>query len=124
MPYVNQSIRRWIRFFWAAAIFNFVVGAIGMFTSVSSIDTHLVGILVFAFGILYAVLATDPNRYARSLWAGLFGKVGVVALLGSVGLQIDNGGVLASILAVDIFFALGFLLFLLTRDHDDLTSRP
>ena len=25
MPYVNQSIRRWIRFFWAAAIFNFVV---------------------------------------------------------------------------------------------------
>jgi hypothetical protein len=65
MPYVNQSIRRWIRFFWAAAIFNFVVGAIGMFTSVSSIDTRLVGILVFAFGILYAVLATDPNRYAR-----------------------------------------------------------
>ena len=78
---------------------------------------------MFAFGILYAVLATDPNRYARSLgWS--FGKVGVVALLGSVGLQIDNGGVLASILAVDIFFALGFLLFLLTRDHDDLTSDP
>ena len=106
--------RGWKVFFWAAAIFNFLIGTAGMFAQGPNIDTRLVGILVFGFGIVYAITARDPERYAAVLWSGVFGKAGVVALLVVSGTGRD-GGLMSAILAIDLLFAFGFLLFLLTR---------
>ncbi len=107
--------RGWVLFFWTAAIFNFLVGAAGMFAPAPTIDARLLGLLVFAFGIVYAVVARDPNRFATVLWAGVFGKVGVVSLFATTDLAQTGSGLTSVILALDVLFAFGFLVFLFTR---------
>ena len=114
MPDKQTALRGWIWFFWIAAVFNFVIGAAGMFAPDQNIDTRTIGLLVFAFGIVYAFVARNPDRYANVLWAGVFGKVGVVALLIASGVG-REGGPMSAVLAVDLLFAFGFLLHLLTR---------
>ncbi|RGP42244.1 hypothetical protein BPTFM16_02556 [Altererythrobacter insulae] len=109
-----RASRGWIFFFWAAAIFNFAVGAAGMFAPTPDVDARLVGVLVFGFGIVYAMTARDPERYAGVLWAGVFSKIGIVALLIASG-DGSDGGLMSAILALDLLFAFGFLLYLLTR---------
>ena len=107
--------RGWTWFFWIAAIFNFLVGVAVILGPSAPIDTRLVGILVFAFGLVYAVTARDPDRYADVIWAGVFGKVAVVALLVTAEMSQSGGNAPTSVLAIDVLFATGFLTFLLTR---------
>lgn len=109
--------RGWTLFFWAAAIFNFLIGAAAMLGPTPNVDTRVTAILVFAFGIVYAVTARDPDRYANVLWAGIFGKVAVVALMVTAGLDQENRSLMAGVLALDILFAFGFMVFLLTRSE-------
>ena len=110
----SRPSRAWTFFFWAAAIFNFAVGAAGMFAPTPDVDARLVGVLVFGFGIAYAMIARDPERYAGVLWAGVFSKIGVVALL-IASADGSGGGLMSTILALDLIFAFGFLVYLLTR---------
>ena len=116
----EKSERRgWKWFFWTAAIFNFLVGIAVILGPAAPIDTRVVGILVFAFGLVYAVVAQDPDRYANVLWAGVLGKVSVVALLVTAGTSEPSSNSPAAILAIDVLFAFGFLVFLLTRGEMD-----
>ena len=111
--------RGWKWFFWIAAIFNFLVGVAVILGPAAPIDTRVVGTLVFAFGIVYAVVAQDPDRYANVLWAGVFGKIAVVALLVTDGIDESGSNASAAVLAIDVLFAFGFLVFLLTRGGRD-----
>ena len=106
----------WRRFFWAAAIYNFVIGLAGMLTPEATIDARVIGLLVFGFGVVYALVARDPLRFAPVLWAGVLGKVGVVALLGPEASRAGGDPIIAAVLVGDALFALGFLAFLFTRE--------
>lgn len=113
--------RGWKWFFWIAAIFNFLVGIAVILGPSAPIDTRLVGILVFAFGLVYAVVARDPDRYADVIWAGVFGKVAVVALLVTAEMNQSGGDAPTAVLAIDVLFATGFLIFLLTRGETSVS---
>lgn len=108
----------WKIFFWAAAIFNFMVGLAGMLSPAADIDTRIVGLLVFCFGVIYVLVARDPARFGSTLWAGVIGKVGVVALLAPAQFGEAGNFLLSGIIAIDAIFAAGFLVFLLTREDD------
>lgn len=107
--------RGWRMFFWAAAAFNFLIGLAGMLIPESSIDGRTIGLLVFSFGLVYLIVASDPVRYGRVVWAGVLGKVGVVALLGPTEFGGEGSSMIAAVLAGDALFAFGFLVFLFTR---------
>lgn len=107
----------WRGFFWAAAVFNFVVGLSGMLAPVPTIDSRIIGLFIFSFGVIYALVASAPNRFGPALWAGVIGKLGVVGLLAPEALGVEGSGLLIGILALDTVFAIGFLAFLLTRDY-------
>src|SRR3990167_8572285 len=81
----------WRGFFWAACLFNLLIGIGAMLSPEASVDARIVGVLVLGFGVVYLQVARDPMRFAPVLWAGVLGKLGVVGL-----------------------FALGFLAFLFT----------
>lgn len=108
----------WRLFFWVAAIFNFVIGLMGIFSSTSSVDERIIGLLVACFGIIYALVARDPRRFLPALWAGLFGKIGVVTLLGPIVFGPGGDVLIAGVLTCDAIFALGFLIFLLIHRRD------
>ncbi|QFT78794.1 hypothetical protein [Erythrobacter sp. THAF29] len=115
----TESRRGWRIFFWAAAIFNFLVGLSGMLAPGTMVDTRIIGLLVFAFGIVYMLVARDPLRFGPVLWAGVVGKVGVVALLALDAFS-PEGSVLARVvIGIDAVFAIGFLVFLITSNEDD-----
>jgi hypothetical protein len=118
----TRAGRGWTWFFWAAAIFNFVIGIAVILGPSAPIDTRVGGILVFAFGLVYAVIARDPDRYANVLWAGVFAKVAVVGLLVTPGTSESNSNAPAAVLAIEVLFAFGFLVFLLTRGEKDGTQ--
>lgn len=105
----------WRYFFWAAALFNFVIGLSGMLVPEATIDARTIGLLVFSFGLVYFIVASDPVRYGSVLWGGILGKVGVVALLGPKEFGGEGSGLIATVLAGDALFAFGFLVFLFTR---------
>ncbi|WFL76250.1 hypothetical protein P7228_09585 [Altererythrobacter arenosus] len=114
---MNESgdvARGWRNFFWIAAIFNFLIGLAGMITPDASVDARIVGLLVFCFGVVYYFVARDPLRYAQVLWAGVIGKVGVVALLAPEAFGENGEPLVAAVLVGDALFALGFLAFLFT----------
>jgi len=102
-----------------AALFNLLIGALGMFSPEGTVDTRIVGLLVFAFGFVYLAVARDPMRHAPVLWAGVIGKVGVVALLAPEVLGTGSEPILLGVLALDALFAAGFLIFLLTKAESD-----
>lgn len=106
----------WGRFFWAAAIFNFLVGISAMLAPGTTIDSRITGLLVFAFGIVYMVVARDPRRFGPVLWAGVIGKLGIVALLALDAFSADGSMLARAIIAIDTIFAIGFLVFLFGRD--------
>ncbi|OGS59974.1 MAG: hypothetical protein A3J40_01625 [Erythrobacter sp. RIFCSPHIGHO2_12_FULL_63_10] len=104
----------WRGFFWAACLFNLLIGIGAMLSPEASVDARIVGVLVLGFGVVYLQVARDPMRFAPVLWAGVLGKLGVVGLLGPAALGEDGSAVVAAILAGDLLFALGFLAFLFT----------
>jgi len=109
----------WRAFLWAACVFNLVIGALGMLFPASTIDARIVGSLVFAFGVVYFFVARDPVRFAPVLWAGVIGKLGVVALLLPAALTEEGSAVAIAILGLDVAFALGFIAFLFTKGDED-----
>ncbi len=107
--------RGWKIFFWVAATFNFLIGLAGMFAPEATVDARIVGLLVFGMGIVYAQVARDPLRFAPTLWAGVLGKLGVVALLGPQAIGPQGEALIVGILVCDALFAIVFLAFLLTK---------
>ena len=118
-----------------AALYNLAIGAAAMLTSQASLDARLVGLLVGCFGLLYALAASAPLRFAPVLWIGVIGKLGVIALV----LPQVRAGLAAPgtrlVLAGDALFTLGFVAFLLTTarqgasepgalNHGDETASP
>jgi hypothetical protein len=116
-PVGAEEIGVWWRvFFWCAALFNFGVGLVGMLVPPASLDGRLIGVLVFAFGIIYVLVARDPLRYRSALWAGVVSKGGIVALLATNALERGGDTTTIAVAAIDAVFVLGFLGFLLLRD--------
>ena len=102
----------WHLFFGAAALFNFVIGALGLINPAADTNARIISLLVFCFGLVYALMARDPLRFAPALWAGIIGKLGVVAMLGPPNWQAGGDPVLGTVVAGDLLFALGFAAFL------------
>lgn len=105
----------WKRFFYAAAIFNFAIGLAGMLVPASTLDGRIIGLLVFAMGIIYWLVARDPERFGATLWAGVIGKLGVIGLLAPPTLADGGDLIMPVILALDLLFAMGFLFYLFNR---------
>lgn len=108
----------WKAFFWAACFFNFAIGLMGMLSPEATVDARIIGLFVFSFGIIYLLVAREPVRYAPALWAGVIGKIGVVALLGPSAFGDQGEPIVAGALAFDGLFALGFLAFLFMRNEE------
>ena len=107
----------WRLVFWSAAAMNFAIGLAAMLAPGMDNDARIVGLLVLCFGIVYALVARDSRRYGPTLWAGLIGKVGVVALLAPTHFGPGGHPVMMVVLLLDIAFAVAFLTYLLTA-HD------
>jgi hypothetical protein len=113
----GEVARGWRIFFWVAAAYNLVIGLAGMLSPEATVDGRIVGLLVFAFGIIYALVARDALRFAPVLWAGIIGKGGVIALVAPVAFGDPGDPTVAAVLVGDGLFLLGFLAFLFQRDE-------
>lgn len=105
----------WRALLWAAAAYNLLVGVPALLLPQAAVAERVVGLLVGCFGLLYAMVAIAPARLAPVLWAGIVGKLGVVALMLPevlAGRAMPGTG---AILAGDGLFTLGFIAFLLRR---------
>ena len=103
----------WRIFMFAAAAFNLLIGVGGLLDPVSTLEGRVVGLLVACFGLVYALVATDIERYRPMLWAGVIGKFGVVAMLGPGVVDGNQPAFLGPILVGDAIFAAAFLYLLL-----------
>jgi hypothetical protein len=112
-----RGLAMWRAMLALAALYNLVIGVIALHSPGASVDARIVGLLVACFGAVYALTARDPLRFAPMLWAGVVGKLGVIALVWPqvrAGTAIPGTGM---VLAGDALFTLGFLAFLLTRSR-------
>lgn len=112
----------WPRMLGSAAVYNLVIGLAGLFVPGADTNARIVALLVACFGLVYAMVARDPARLRQVLWAGVVGKLGVVALLGPevlAGLAAPGTG---WILLGDLVYTALFLMFLLIG-ADKLTAR-
>lgn len=108
-----QGLTGWRAMLAAAALYNLVIGLTALHTPGASVDARIVGLLVACFGVVYALTARDPLRFAPLLWVGVVGKLGVIALVWP---QVSTGSAApgtGAVLAGDALFTLGFLAFLL-----------
>lgn len=108
------DIAPWQWVLWAAAAFNLVIGGAGLVQRGASREGRVVSILVASFGVIYALVAFDPDRFAPVLWAGVIGKLGVIAMLAPAVARGDMPRSIGWVLAGDGFFA-GFFLIVLLR---------
>ena len=107
------GLRGWRAMLALAALYNLVIGVAALHIPDANTDARIVGLLVACFGAVYALAARDPLRFAPVLWAGVVGKLGVIALILP---QVRAGAALPGtglVLAGDALFTLGFLAFLL-----------
>lgn len=105
----------WRPFFFLAATYNLVIGGAGLANAAAPVNDRIVGLLVACFGIVYALVGWRPDRFGPVLWAGIMGKLGIVALLmPSVRAGTAPAGT-GVILAGDALFTVGFLIFLFRR---------
>lgn len=98
-----------------AALYNIVIGAGSLFGPGAPVETRVVGLLVLCFGIVYAVVSRDVERFRPVLWAGVLGKLGVVALMGPEVASGVQPPAVGWILAGDALFMLAFLAILLGK---------
>jgi hypothetical protein len=104
--------RGWQIFFFAAAAYNFVIG-LGSFLSAPWGSADAVSAaLIICFGIVYALVASDPLRFAPTLIAGVIGKAMVVLMVGLPNWKAGGDSSLGAIVAGDLIFMLGFVAFL------------
>ncbi|MFC0588866.1 hypothetical protein ACFFF7_05515 [Novosphingobium aquiterrae] len=97
----------------AAAAFNFVIGGPGLMQNDASRDGRVVSLLVVCFGVVYAVAASDPARFLPMLWAGVLGKLGVIALMAPALRRGELPRAVGWVLAGDGLFTAAFLVMLL-----------
>ena len=103
----------WPVVFWAAAVYNLVFGLPGLLRRDGAVEGRIVGLLVSCFGLVYALVALDPVRFGPVLWAGVLGKLGVIALLGPAVMRGLAPRALGYVLAGDAAFTAAFLVYLL-----------
>lgn len=111
--------------FWAAAIFNFGAGLPLLLAPALMLQAlqgaapedptfhRMCGLLVVCFGVIYAMIAEDLERYRPLVWVAVAGKTGVAAIFAfafMAGLAPPRALGLA---LGDLAFALAFLAFLL-----------
>ncbi len=108
-----MALRRWQLILAAAAAYNLVIGLAGLLASGAAVPDRIVALLVACFGLVYGLTAREPLRFAPVLWAGVVGKLGVVALL----LPLVQAGTAVAgtgwILLGDAVFTAMFVVFLL-----------
>lgn len=97
----------------AAAGYNFVIGGAGLAQPGASRDARVVSLLVACFGMVYALAASDVARFLPMLWAGVLGKLGVIALLAPAVRRGDLPRAVGWVLAGDALFTAAFLVLLL-----------
>lgn len=110
---IRPLARSWRWMLGAAAAYNLMVGVPGLLAPGAAVSDRIVALLVACFGVIYALVAWQPLRLAPALWAGVLGKIGVVALMAPevmAGRAVPGTG---AILAGDALFTLAFLAFLL-----------
>lgn len=103
----------WQGVLWAAALYNWLVAVPSFFLPGAAVTDRIVALLVGCFGLVYAMVARAPERLGHVLWAGVAGKVGVVALMWP---EVQAGRALPGtgwILLGDAVFTALFLVFLL-----------
>lgn len=98
---------------WIAAAFNFGIGLPGLLRAGASLEGRVIALLVAAFGVLYAIAASDPPRYIPMLWVGVVGKIGVVALMGPAVARGQAPKFTGALLVGDALFVVLFLFLLL-----------
>lgn len=96
-----------------AAAYNLVIGGASLFQPGAAREGRVTGLLVAGFGVVYAIAASDPVRFAPVLWAGVLGKLGVIALLGPAVRRGELPRALGWVLAGDAVFTALFLALLL-----------
>ena len=114
-PRTTQPSLLWRPFFFTAATYNLIIGGAGLVTTSAPVNDRIVGLLVACFGIVYALVGRDAARFGPVLWAGIVGKLGIVALLLPDVLAGRAAAGTAVVLAGDALFTFGFLVFLLGR---------
>lgn len=106
-------MRFWTVMLWAAAAFNMLVAVPSFFLPGSGVTDRIVAVLVGCFGLLYAMVARAPRQLGQVLWAGVIGKLGVVALMLP---EVQAGRALPGtgwILLGDMTFTVLFVVFLM-----------
>lgn len=103
----------WQIVLWAAAAYNLVIGVPGLLRRGGGTEGRVIGLLVAGFGVVYAIAATDPERFLPMLWAGVLGKVGVIALMAPAVRRGELQRAVGLVLAGDALFTLAFLAMLL-----------
>lgn len=101
------------RVLWAAAAYNLVVGAGVLLGPDAAIEARMVGLLVACFGVIYAITARDVARFYPVLWAGVIGKLGVIAMLAPLVARGVQPAAAGALIAGDALFTLAFLAILL-----------
>ena len=108
----------WKAFFLAASAYNLLIG-LGAFLDARWGSSDAIGaVLIFCFGIVYALVARDPRRFAPTLIAGIIGKVMVVAMLAPQNWFGKGDGMIGLIVAGDLLFTIGFAWFLITEKRN------
>lgn len=106
-------MRFWTVVLWAAAAFNMLVAVPSFFLTGAGVTDRIVALLVGCFGLVYAMVARAPQQLGQVLWAGVIGKLGVVALMlpeVQAGRAVPGTG---WILLGDTIFTALFVMFLL-----------
>lgn len=111
----EKTVGWWRAFFWAAAVFNLLIGFGAFLDAPWASPQSINGVLIFCFGIIYALVARDPQRFGPTLIAGIVGKAMVVLMLGPPNWFGDGEVTIGAIVAGDLFFTIGFVTFLLRQ---------
>lgn len=109
----QRAMGGWRIFFWLAAAYNGVIGGAAFLAAEWGSAEAVNGVLIVGFGIIYALVARQPRRFAPVLVAGIFGKAMVVAMLGLPNWGAGGEPSLGAIVAGDLVFTLGFIVFLI-----------
>jgi len=105
--------RGWSWMLWAAAAYNWLISLPVLLNGSIAAADKVSAVLVAGFGVLYALVASNPARLAPALWAGVVGKLGLVVLLApsiTAGTAAPGTG---PVLAGDLLFTVAFLALLL-----------
>lgn len=106
-------MRFWKAVLWAAAAFNLLIAVSSFFIPGAGVTDRIVALLVGCFGLVYAMVARAPAQLGQVLWAGVIGKLGVIALMLP---EVQAGRALPGtgwILLGDMAFTVLFVAFLL-----------